>query len=327
MKRGPAGPWRRLAPLTVLVLALHLVVLRGPPTRIEPPREDLRFRMRTVAAPPASPSPVATAPATSAPTQPSPPVAHAPLRPRPSPRMAAQAAPAPTQQDAGVAPAAPPRTTAPIALALHPPARLHYELAVHSRGAVLVGQAVLDWKHDGAAYEARLELTAPGYRGRLQRSTGRITSQGLEPGYFSDRYRGEQATHFDSAQGRVVFSANRPQAPWVEGMQDRLSVVLQVAALLAGDPARFPPGTQLELPTAGTREAEPWTFLVQQEEDLQLPGGPVRAIKLVREPRREYDQKLELWLAPGMDYAPVRLRLTTPDGGAVEQRWASTDRS
>jgi hypothetical protein len=35
---------------------------------------------------------------------------------------------------------------------------------------------------------------------------------------------------------------------------------------------------------------------------------------------------VELWLAPGRDYAPVRLRLTNPDGGTVDQRWASTDR-
>ena len=52
----------------------------------------------------------------------------------------------------------------------------------------------------------------------------------------------------------------------------------------------------------------------------------MRALKLQRLPRREYDQKVELWFAPGKDYAPVRLRLTNPDGGVVEQRWASTDR-
>ena len=68
-------------------------------------------------------------------------------------------------------------------------------------------------------------------------------------------------------------------------------------------------------------------FSVEGEEDLDLPGGPVRGLKLERPPRGPYDQRIELWLAPGKDYAPVRLRLTNPDGGAVDHRWSSTDRS
>ncbi|HET6828428.1 MAG TPA: DUF3108 domain-containing protein, partial [Ramlibacter sp.] len=75
-----------------------------------------------------------------------------------------------------------------------------------------------------------------------------------------------------------------------------------------------------------TRGAEPWTFTVEGEEELALPGGTRRTLKLLRMPRKEYDYKLELWLAPGMDYAPVRLRLTYPNGDWLDQRWASTDK-
>ena len=75
-----------------------------------------------------------------------------------------------------------------------------------------------------------------------------------------------------------------------------------------------------------TREAEPWVFTVEGEEQLQLPGGNVAALKLTRNPRKEFDQKVELWLAPGMDYVPVRLRLTQPNGDWVDQQWSSTDR-
>jgi len=101
---------------------------------------------------------------------------------------------------------------------------------------------------------------------------------------------------------------------------------VQLAMLVAGEPARFPPGTQVAIPTASTREAEEWVFRVEGEEDLDLPGGPMRALKLERLPRKEFDQKVELWLAPRKDYAPVRLRLTNPDGGSVDQRWTSTDK-
>ncbi|RYF16461.1 MAG: DUF3108 domain-containing protein, partial [Comamonadaceae bacterium] len=207
-----------------------------------------------------------------------------------------------------------------------PPATLHYELTVHRRGATLHGAARLDWRHDGHAYELRLALSGPSLPSRSQGSRGHIAPQGLVPDYFHDKGRGEQATHFDREGGRIVFSANSPQATLDAGMQDRLSVVMQLSMLLAADPARFPPGARIALPTAGTRDAGDWVFEVAGAEDLDLPGGRVTAIKLERPPRREYDQRIELWLAPGQAYAPVRLRLTTPDGGVVDQRWASTDR-
>ena len=201
-----------------------------------------------------------------------------------------------------------------------------FEVTLLARGLTLHGQSRLDWWHDGQRYDLRLEVSAPALRPRVQHSTGQITEEGLAPDRFSDKSRGEQATHFDRSRERLVFSNNRPHAPISPGMQDRLSVVVQLSMLAAGEPARFAPGTQLAIPTAGTRDAEDWIFRVEGEEDLDLPGGRLRALKLERLPRREYDQKVEVWLAPGKDYAPVRLRLTNPDGGTVDQRWTSTDR-
>ncbi len=203
--------------------------------------------------------------------------------------------------------------------------RLNYDVSASWRGLSVSGKAELAWRHDGQKYEARFEATSLG-RARQQRSTGRIGAHGLEPDYFWEKTRNEQAAHFERDRGRVVFSNNRPHAPIVDGLQDRLSVVLQLAAMVAGQPAAYPAGTQVTLPTAGTGDAEPWIFTVEGEEELQLPGGAMRTVKLQRIPRKEYDQRVELWLAPRMDYAPVRLRLTNPNGDAVDQRWASTDR-
>jgi len=191
---------------------------------------------------------------------------------------------------------------------------------------MMQGQAELLWRHEGGQYDAQLEISSGLFYRRAQRSAGSLTPQGLEPLRFSDRTRSETATHFDRRQGKLVFSNNRPDAALLAGMQDRLSVVVQLTAMLAGAPANFPKGSAIVVPTASTREAETWIFTVEGEEDLELPGGAMRAIKLQRLPRRDYDQKVELWLAPGMDYAPVRLRLTNQNGDWVDQRWSSTDR-
>jgi hypothetical protein len=308
MNPGRPARWRQLALLTVAVLAVHGMLLRPGVTRLAPAREAaLRFQTRGIA-----PEPVAAAVAVPAQVAEAQVAAPAP-RPR-AVRAASAAAPTPAP------------TPWPASLTAWPSAVLHYEVAVQARGIALAGTARLDWQQDGEHYEARLELSAPGLRPRVQQSTGEISAAGLVPERFSDRSRSEQATHFDRVAGRIVFSNNQPGADWVTGMQDRLSVVLQVAMLVAAQPARFAEGNEVAIPTATTREAGEWLFRVVGEENLALPGGAVRALKLERRPRREYDQRVELWLAPGQAYAPVRLRLTNADGGWVDQRWSSTDR-
>jgi hypothetical protein len=321
MNPGRPARWRQLALLTVAVLAVHLALLRPGTPRLAPAREDKgpRFVTRTVLPAHAGAMPLTTAAAADRE------VSAPPPRPvSPAVRGARPGSALSTAKRSGA-----PRTTAalPGAITAWPSAMLHYEVQAQARGVTLAGTARLDWQQDGSRYEARLELAANGLRPRVQQSTGEIVPSGLAPERFSDRSRGEQATHFDRAGGRIVFSNNQPAAEWLPGTQDRLSVVLQLAMLAAAQPARFAPGTEVAIPTATTREAGDWIFRVLGEEDLQLPGGAVRALRLERLPRREYDQKVELWLAPGLAYAPVRLRLTNPDGGWVDYRWSSTDRA
>ena len=223
---------------------------------------------------------------------------------------------------ASVAPATP-----AMALAIPGSVRLKYAVNGQVRGQAWSLNGQLLWRHDGSQYEARLEYSAPLLPSRSQRSTGRITAEGLAPQRFADRGRTEQATHFQRDSGTLVFSNNAPQQPLLPGAQDRLSVILQLAAMLAAEPARFPSGTEIVLQTVGTRDSQAWLFTVEDDEVLDLPGGRVAARKLIRRPRGEYDIRVELWLGTSMDYVPVRIRLTQPNGDYVDQQWLSTDRS
>lgn len=214
-----------------------------------------------------------------------------------------------------------------MALAIPGSVRLKYDVTGLARGQTWTLGGQLLWRHDGSQYEARLEYSAPLLPSRSQRSTGRITAEGLAPQRFSDKSRSEQATHFQRDSGTLVFSNNAPQQPLLPGAQDRLSVFLQLAAMLAAEPAKFPAGTAITVQTVGTRDSQPWLFTVEGDEALDLPGGRVETRKLVRNPRGEYDIRIELWLGTGMDYVPVRIRLTQPNGDFVDQQWTSTDRS
>jgi hypothetical protein len=119
-------------------------------------------------------------------------------------------------------------------------------------------------------------------------------------------------------QKTVVFSNNSPPVPLLAGAQDRLSVVLQLGALMAGDPGRYPPDSVIAVQTVGPSDAEIWTFTVSGEEQVAVQAGEFTARRLTRNPRKPFDDKIELWLAPDLGYLPVRIRQTQSNGDFID---------
>lgn len=332
MSTDAAMPAPAVLALTAAVLAAHVWLLqRGPPSiQPTPAVRPAAFAIRSIAATPTAAPPVA-APAAAPHTarsraramERSP--ATLPLRQRPAAAALrgvepGDAMPAPPAEGSAAAPGAGARISIP------PPMLLRYQLTARAKQRPVEGTSELAWRHDGGSYEARFEVAAADSPARVQHSAGGIDDAGLHPVRFGDRSRGEQAAHFDREGRRVVFSNNRPAVPLAAGAQDRLSVLLQLAALVAGDPGRFPTGATVVLQTATTREAQAWVFTVEGEERLELPGGELVALKLTRPPQGEFDQRVEVWLAPGQAYVPVRLRLTQRNGDWADHQWSATDR-
>jgi hypothetical protein len=185
--------------------------------------------------------------------------------------------------------------------------------------------AELLWQQSADSYNARLAFNAAFLPVIGQTSQGQVTAQGLAPVRFADRRRSEVAAHFVREQGKITFSANTPDAPLLAGAQDRLSVVLQLGAMIAGDPGAYPAATTITLQVVGPRDADIWLFTVGDEETLALPGGELRALKLQRNPREAFDQTVELWLAPSMGYLPVRMRIAESNGDFADQKWLSSE--
>jgi hypothetical protein len=199
--------------------------------------------------------------------------------------------------------------------------RLHYKVSANKFPYTLNGELL--WNNQGDHYDARLSYSAFGLS-RSQSSLGQIASTGLAPQRFADKYRSEVAAHFNYAEGRVTFSANTPDAALLAGAQDRLSVLLQLGALVASEPERYDTGTTLTLQTVGARDADLWLFTMEGTETLALPGGTLQGLKLVRVPRKPYDQKVEVWLAAQLGYLPARIRVTETNGDTIDQQWQSS---
>lgn len=215
--------------------------------------------------------------------------------------------------------ALPKPTPAPVPIALAAPMRLEFAVHARVRGQALLGQSEWTWLHDGQQYQARVEVSGLPSGARVQSSVGKIGAEGLRPERYADKARTERAAHFERDQGQVIFSANRPAATLADGMQDRLSVVFQLAGLLAAAPGRYTVGTVLELPVATPREALTWRFNVADDELLELPAGALQARRLTRIPQREYEPTLDLWFGVAQGFQPVRMRVTQANGDFVDQ--------
>jgi len=209
--------------------------------------------------------------------------------------------------------------TATHSLQVHGSTRLSFEL-LGQRGqqpwSGVFGELV--WLQDGNEYNARLALKVLFKTIRNQTSVGRLDANGIAPNRFSETRKTEVASHLVRDEGKVVFSTNAPTVPLLPGAQDRLSVVMQLGAMLAGDPGRYPEGSKIAIQTVGPKDADVWIFNVEGMEQITVPSGEYSARHLSRAPRGEYDYKLELWLAPNLGFLPARMRQTQLDGDVID---------
>ncbi len=209
---------------------------------------------------------------------------------------------------AGSAPL-PPGSVLPVALPSS--ATLEFNASGQVKGFQYSAGAQLQWQHDGQYYQARQSISMFLLGERAQTSEGLITPKGLQPLNFSDKGRKTQSAAFDVASGKAHYSGGQTDAAIGDGVQDRLSVFLQLSALMAAGPEKYPPGTLIELTTSSARSAVRWQFRVGASEALELPFGSVMALRLDKLPgKSSSDQRGSVWLAPAMQYLPVRIKLS-----------------
>ena len=253
----------------------------------------------------------------------------APAEPQPASESPVAAAEEPTASDDDMllAAATPGQARKPATATVklppaQPPAstRLLYDVTGSVKGIAYRAQGTLDWTVANDRYDARMEMRVMLLGSRSQTSTGRVGPAGLMPERFADKSRSEKATHFDAAQQRIRFSSNAPEVPLQPGAQDRLSLFMQIAGLLQARPQAYAAGQTIDMQVAGTGDAPLWRFQVGEESTIKLPAGEFKVRHLVRQPRKEFDSTVEMWLAPRLNHLPVRLRVTQSNGDVADQQ-------
>lgn len=196
---------------------------------------------------------------------------------------------------------------------------LRFKVEGFIKGMQYHAQAQLQWQTDGHRYQAHQSVSAFMLGSLEQHSEGLVTAQGFQPLRFDDRRLAKQRqVQFDWPQALAKFSPQRPDVPIGSGTQDRLSVFLQLAAMLQAMPDLRAPGTRIEVPTLGSRSLQIWAFTVQEMVQLQLPAGDMPALLVQRLPKAGSDETTQLWLSPELGYVPVRIHMQERNGDVMD---------
>ncbi|HZW11815.1 MAG TPA: DUF3108 domain-containing protein [Noviherbaspirillum sp.] len=206
---------------------------------------------------------------------------------------------------------------------LPPSAELTYTIKAKQKGMSVEGEGVMRWTADAGKFSVSNEARAM-LVGKIldAKSEGTVDAYGLAPATFSEkRFRREKTTtSFDRTANTIRFTASDDSYPIKGGEQDRNSAVWQLISIARAAPAKFKPGTSWTFVVAGTRHAEPWTFKVVKRDKVTTPLGEMNALHIVRMPQPDdKDQQLDIWLAPSLEWYPVRLRFSDDNGDYIEQ--------
>jgi hypothetical protein len=200
---------------------------------------------------------------------------------------------------------------AAAALNMPPSAQLEYSIRAKQSGLALSGRATIQWQVDHARYLVIGETSAM-LVGKIldERSEGSVDAHGLQPSSYTEkRFRKPASvTSFDRAAGNVRFGRSQKLEKLQVGEQDRASALWQLIATLRSEKKAPKLGMSWRFPVAGQEDSDPWTFVFQGRERLKTSLGELDTLHLVRQQSHPNDRRLDIWLAPGMEWYPVRLR-------------------
>jgi hypothetical protein len=211
--------------------------------------------------------------------------------------------------------------------------QLKYRLHGHYRGEVH-GQGQVQWIREGRRYQVHLDVTlGPSFAPLIARrmsSDGALTARGIAP----RRYDEDTRVLFGSRRrvsllftpraegGTEVQLADGSKRMGAADMQDSASQFVHLTWLFLTGREALQPGRIVEMPLALPRKLYAWRYQVVGEETLDTPIGRLDTWHL--RPLLETGDKLardlkaEVWLAPTLQFLPVRLRIAQDESTFID---------
>ena len=225
--------------------------------------------------------------------------------------------------------AAPVTQAVPALLSLLPPSA-SYLLDVTRTESKLAnpyyGSGKIRWQHDNKNYtmhaEIGVDMLFATIRLYTMQSAGTIAEAGIQPRTVTETRRGKSTTttQFNYADKSISFSASPAIIPLTDGAQDKMTVLMQLASVGNADPAQFQPGKEITIQVAEEKEAHLQQFVVLEQTSIESKLGHLVTWHIVRPPCPcVYSSRIDVWLAPELNWLPVQIRNTESNGAVTTQ--------
>lgn len=171
-------------------------------------------------------------------------------------------------------------------------------------GMVPVGKAVQTWAMTGQNYRLENRMSGWGYTIRYV-SDGFVENNTLRPTHYAE-FRGKDSTpkyesYFDWVKKTVSFGKpNEQKVSPLQGLVQDLNALPYDLAWRDGKATSY---TQLST----GRKLKPGPFVVMGEQEMEVGDQTVKAVHLVS---RLPTETVEIWLAPSLQYIPLRIKYT-----------------
>ncbi|MDP3761602.1 MAG: DUF3108 domain-containing protein [Ramlibacter sp.] len=245
-------------------------------------------------------------------------------RPRPAiEEPAVAAAPAPEPAASAASPAEPAASAPGAAMAgldsWPADTRLNYRLGGQFRSGELHGSARVQWQREGERYQTRIDIDVTLLASLVLTSQGEVTPQGLFPRVYEELRRSGPRTA-KLGEASVVLNDGR-SVPRPEGVQDTASQFVELSHRFATGQEALEVGRSVSFWLARPGGVDLWTYdVVGRETLLSTELGAIDAFHL--KPRRITNPRgnitAEIWVAPSLQYLPVRIRVSMGDGTYVD---------
>ncbi|VVD82767.1 hypothetical protein PMO31116_01186 [Pandoraea morbifera] len=181
----------------------------------------------------------------------------------------------------------------------------------------------LQWVNENGHYRLRIAVPIIFFGTFEFISEGGFDVNGIAPSRYVEKRgrRAEYVTDFlREGAPTLTFSRSGQSAPLAPGAQDRFSVMMQLASYARGNPERYTQvGVTHEFTVVDTDSSEVWPVQYVGSETLTTPQGYVETRHFTRLPRKAGDERrVDIWLAPSLDWMPVRVKQTEPSGNEFE---------
>jgi hypothetical protein len=174
-------------------------------------------------------------------------------------------------------------------------------------------------------YQASLRVSVAGQTLLKMQTVGKRLGQGqvadLLPSSFTERLMGNDKS-VRQENGQAYFPKEQQRFPLPTAATDSVSIHYQLQQWLASGALHAKAGAYRDVWLMRPEGIFHWRYAVQDMQTLDIEGlGPVPALHIVPQPLGKGTAKSELWFAPSLGWAPVRIKMQLLDKTWVEMNW------